>query len=266
MRPTDLSLRLDLALAAAREAGDITLKYFRQDNYAVEWKHDRSPVTVADRAAEQHLRDRIAAVFPGDAILGEELPDRPGDSGFRWILDPIDGTKSFISGVPLYGTLIGVEFDGRSVVGVIHVPALDETAYAGGAGAWLVRGGGAPTPARVSRTARLSEALFCTSEVKTFTKSGRREAFDELDRASRLTRTWGDCYGYLLLAGGRADVMVDPRMNVWDCAALAPIIEAAGGTFTDWQGQPTIHGGEAIATNGLLLDEVLAITRRFPAQ
>lgn len=266
MRPTDLSLRLELALAAAREAGDITLKYFRQDNYAVEWKHDRSPVTVADRAAEQHLRDRIAAVFPGDAILGEELPDRPGDSGFRWILDPIDGTKSFISGVPLYGTLIGVEFDGRSVVGVIHMPALDETAYSGGAGAWLVRGGGAPTAARVSRTARLSEALFCTSEVKTFTKSGRREAFDELDRASRLTRTWGDCYGYLLLASGRADVMVDPRMNVWDCAALAPIIEAAGGTFTDWQGQPTIHGGEAIATNGLLLDEVLAITRRFPAQ
>lgn len=264
MQPTDLSQRLDLALVAAREAGEITLQYFRQSNYAVEWKQDRSPVTVADRTAEEHLRQRIAAVFPGDAILGEELADRPGDSGFRWILDPIDGTKTFISGVPLYGTLIGVEFDGRSVVGVIHIPALDETAYAGGAGAWLVRGGRAPVPARVSQTAKLDATLFCTSEIKTFTKTGRREAFDAFDRACRLTRTWGDCYGYLLVASGRADLMVDPQMNVWDCAALQPIIEAAGGTFTDWQGHPTIHGGEAIATNGLLLQEALAISRRFP--
>lgn len=264
MRHNDLSQRLELALAAAREAGDITLTYFRESNYAVEWKHDRSPVTVADRAAEQHLRDRIAATFPGDAILGEELPDRPGESGFRWILDPIDGTKSFIAGVPLYGTLIGVEFEGRSVVGVIHIPALDETAYAGDEGAWLVRGGRPPEPARVSRTAQLSDAVFCTSAIKTFTRTGRREAFDELDHACRLTRTWGDCYGYLLLASGRADIMVDPQMNVWDCAALQPIIEAAGGTFTDWGGEPTIHGGDAIATNGLLREEVLAISRRFP--
>lgn len=264
MQDTDLTLRLDLALAAAREAGDITLKYFRESNYTVEWKHDHSPVTVADRAAEQHLRDRIAATFPGDAILGEELPDRPGDSGFRWILDPIDGTKSFISGVPLYGTLIGVEFEGRSVVGVIHIPALDETAYAGGKGAWLVRGGRSPELAHVSRTAQLADAVFCTSATKTFTRTGRREAFNALDHACRLTRTWGDCYGYLLVATGRADVMVDPQMNVWDCAALQPIIEAAGGTFTDWQGKPTIHGGEAIATNGLVLDELLAISRRFP--
>lgn len=264
MQHADLSLRLEVALAAAHEAGDITLQYFRENNYAVEWKHDRSPVTVADRAAEQRLRERIAAAFPDDAILGEELADRPGDSGYRWILDPIDGTKSFISGVPLYGTLIGVEFEGRSVVGVIHIPALGETAYAAGEGAWIVRGGSAPVPARVSRTGQLADALFCTSEIKTFTRTGRREAFDEFDRACRLTRTWGDCYGYLLLASGRADVMVDPQMNVWDCAALQPIIEAAGGTFTDWQGQPTIHGGEAVATNGLLLDEVLAISRRHP--
>lgn len=265
MRQQELSSRLDLALTAAREAGAITLRYYRENNYTVEWKRDRSPVTVADREAEQHLRERIAAAFPSDAILGEELPDCPGDSGYRWILDPIDGTKSFISGVPLYGTLVGVEFEGRSVVGVIHLPALDETAYAGSQGAWIVRGGRAPQPARVSSTAQLSDALFCTSEVKTFTRTGRRAAFDEFDRACRLTRTWGDCYGYLLLASGRADVMVDPMMNVWDCAALQPIIEQAGGTFTDWQGNATIHGKEAIATNGLLLDQVLAIARRFPA-
>lgn len=259
------SARLEFALTAAREAGAITLKYFRENNYSVELKRDQSPVTIADREAEQHLRGRIAAAFPGDAILGEEFPELPGDSGFRWILDPIDGTKSFISGVPLYGTLIGVEFGGRSVVGVIHIPALDETGYAAkGEGAWIVRGGGAAVRARVSRTPHLADALFCTSEVKTFTKTGRREAFDALERACRLTRTWGDCYGYLLVASGRADVMVDPMMNVWDCAALQPIIEEAGGSFTNWHGEPTIYGGESIATNGVLSDEVLAISRRYP--
>jgi histidinol-phosphatase len=259
------SARLELALAAAREAGEITLKYFRENNYAVELKRDQSPVTIADRAAEEHLRDRIAAAFPADAILGEELPERQGESGYRWILDPIDGTKSFISGVPLYGALIGVELEGRSVVGVIHLPALDETAYAArGEGAWAIRGGRPPAPACVSRTPRLAESLFCTSEIKSFAKSGRRAAFDDFDGACRLTRTWGDCYGYLLVATGRADIMVDPLMNVWDCAALQPIIEEAGGTFTDWQGEPTIHGGEAIATNGSLLVETLAISRRYP--
>jgi histidinol phosphatase-like enzyme (inositol monophosphatase family) len=259
------SARLDLALSAAREAGAITLKYFRENNYAVELKRDHSPVTIADRQAEQHLRERIAAAFPADAILGEEFPEQPGDSGYRWILDPIDGTKSFISGVPLYGALVGVEFDGRSVVGVIHIPGLDETVYAAkGQGAWSLRGVRQPTPARISTTSRLADCLLCTSEVKTFTKSGRREAFDQFDSACRLVRTWGDCYGYLLVATGRADVMIDPLMNVWDCAALQPILEEAGGTFTDWQGKPTIHSGEAIATNGLVFDAVLAISRRFP--
>lgn len=265
MSSAELATRLELAVAAAREAGAITLSYFRRDNYAVELKRDQSPVTVADRQAEQKLRERIAAAFPDDAILGEELADRPGNSGFRWILDPIDGTKSFISGVPLYSTLIGVENGGRSVVGVIHVPAMDEMVYAAAGGeAWTVRCGGAAVRARVSSKARLAESLFCTSEVKTFEKTGRRAAFDQLQAACRLSRTWGDGYGYLLVATGRAEVMVDPSMNVWDCAALQPILEAAGGTFTDWQGKPTIHGGEAVATNGRVLDEVLAITRMCP--
>jgi histidinol phosphatase-like enzyme (inositol monophosphatase family) len=231
----------------------------------VELKRDQSPVTIADREAEQHLRQRIAAAFPDDAILGEEYGEQSGRSAYRWILDPIDGTKSFVAGVPLYGTLIGVEFEQRSVVGVIHIPALNETAYAAqGQGAWIVRGDRPPAPARVSHTPMLRDALFCTSEVKGFAKSGRREAFDAFDGACRLARTWGDCYGYLLVATGRADVMVDPLMNVWDCAALQPILEEAGGSFTDWQGEATIHGGEAIATNGVLLAEALAISRRFP--
>ncbi|HWB10752.1 MAG TPA: histidinol-phosphatase [Pirellulales bacterium] len=263
----DYSARLELALSAAREAGELTLRYFQEDNYAVELKRDQSPVTIADRQAEQLLRERIAAAFPADAIVGEEFPDRPGDSGYRWILDPIDGTKSFISGVPLYGALVGVEFDGQSVAGVIHIPALAETAYAAkGKGAWFARGDRPAVPARVSRTGRLADCLFCTSEIKSFARSGRRAAFEQFDAACRLVRTWGDCYGYLLVATGRADVMVDPLMNVWDCAALQPILEEAGGTFTDWQGHPTIYGGEAVATNGLVLDEALAIARRFPRE
>jgi len=265
MHDHDRSARLELALSAAREAGTLTLRYFQEDNYAVELKRDHSPVTIADRQAEQLLRERISAAFPADGIVGEEFPERPGESGYRWILDPIDGTKSFISGVPLYGALIGVEFEGRSVAGVIHIPALGETLYAAkGQGAWFVRADRPAVPARVSRTARLADCLFCTSEIRSFAKSGRREAFDRFDSTCRLARTWGDCYGYLLVATGRADVMVDPLMNVWDCAALQPVLEEAGGTFTDWQGEPTIYGGEAIATNGLLLEEALAITRRFP--
>lgn len=265
MTTDDLIARQTLALEAAREAGDLTLRYFQRDNFSVELKADASPVTIADRQAEIHLRERITAAFPADAILGEELPERPGTSGFRWILDPIDGTKSFISGVPLYGTLIGVEHQGRSVVGVIRIPALDECVYAAaGQGAWYTAGDAEPLAARVSSKDKLSAGLFCTSAVKTFEKQGRLPAYNRLQAAAWLTRTWGDCYGYLLVATGRAEVMVDPQMNVWDCAALQPVLEEAGGTFTDWSGTPTIHAGEAIATNGRVLDEVLAITREYP--
>ena len=143
---------LELALAAAREAGQVTLEYFRRDDLEIELKGDDSPVTAADRRAEECLRGRIAETFPDDAILGEEFPERPGSSGFRWILDPIDGTKSFIHGVPLYGTLVGLEHAGVPVLGVIRIPALDECVYAAvGQGAWYVQGERPPQPAKVSR-------------------------------------------------------------------------------------------------------------------
>jgi histidinol phosphatase-like enzyme (inositol monophosphatase family) len=257
--------RLDLAVAATREAGDITLRYFCTDGYRVERKQDATPVTIADRESELHLRERISKAFPEDAILGEEFPERAGTSGFRWILDPIDGTKSFISGVPLYGTLVGVEFDRTSVVGVIHMPGLDEMVYAAkGQGAWHVLNGGSPQPARVSQKAKLSEGLFTYCELRTFLNCGRGDAFKQLETASWLTRTWGDCYGYLLVATGRAEAMIDPVMNVWDAGAIQPILEEAGGTFTDWNGEPTIHGQEGIGTNGKVLAEILAITRTAP--
>ena len=262
MEAAELSERLALALSAAREAGRLTLEYFGRADLAVERKADESPVTVADRRAEQLLRERIIGKFPDDAIMGEELPDRHGRSGYRWILDPIDGTKSFIHGVPLYGVLVGLEHGLQSVLGVIQIPALDECVYAAaGQGAWHVRGSGAPAPARVSQTPRLADSLFCTSEMASFLRRGAPEVYDSLQAAARLTRTWGDCYGYLLVATGRAEVMVDPIMNVWDAAAIQPILLEAGGTFSDWQGKPSIHSGEGIATNGRVLGEVLKITR-----
>ena len=254
--------RLELALAAGREASGITLEHFRRDDLEVERKTDDSPVTVADRRAEAHLRRRIEQAFPDDGILGEEFPERPGTSGFRWILDPIDGTKSFIHGVPLYSTLIGVEHEGEGVLGAIFIPALDECVYAArGQGAWYVQGRRPPRRARVSTCPNLAQALFLTSEVANFDAIGRRDAYDRLQAATRLSRTWGDGYGYLMVATGRADLMVDPLMHVWDAAAILPVIEEAGGVFADWQGRRSIRSGNGLATNPRLLEAVLAITR-----
>jgi histidinol phosphatase-like enzyme (inositol monophosphatase family) len=262
----ELGLRLDLAVRAAREAGRLTLGFFQREGLAVERKADNSPVTAADRQAEQLLRHRIREAFPDDGILGEEFGEEAGTSGFRWILDPIDGTKSFICGVPLYGTLIGVERAGASVVGVIYIAGLDECVYAAiGGGAWYTRGQDAPRLARVSQRDRLADAVFLTSQVDNFYARGAQQVYLDLERTAFITRTWGDCYGYLLVATGRADVMIDPVMNVWDAAALQPILEEAGGVYTDWSGRPTIHAGEGIGCNRVLLDQVLAITRRHIA-
>jgi histidinol phosphatase-like enzyme (inositol monophosphatase family) len=264
----EIASRLELALAAAKAAGELTLRYFQQDIFEVVRKSDASPVTIADRSAEQLLRERISARYSADGILGEEFGEQSGGgegaSSFRWILDPIDGTKSFISGVPLYGTMVGVEHEGRAVVGVVFMPGLDEGVYASvGQGAWKWRGAAAPVRARVSKRTKLADGLFVTSQVDTFAQRGAAAAYEALQRAAYVTRTWGDCYGYLLVATGRAELMADPIMNVWDAAAVQPIIEEAGGMFTDWQGQATIHSGEAIATNGIVHEEVLAITRKF---
>ncbi len=257
----DVTVRLEAACEMARDAGKLTLSYFRNSNFSVERKADDSPVTEADRQAEQLMRDRIAKFFGADAIVGEEFGQQAGSSGYRWILDPIDGTKSFISGVPLYGTLIGLEHDGRSVMGVIYIPALDELLYAAdGRGAWYCHAGAPPEAARVSTCSSLADGLFVTSQLDSFDKRDAVPVFRELQRRAYITRTWGDCYGYLLVATGRAEVMVDAEMSVWDAAALQPIMEEAGGTFTDWKGTRTIFHGEGIGTNRWVLDEVLSIT------
>lgn len=258
--------RLEYAVEIAREAGDLTLEYFNRPNLVIERKSDRSPVTVADRGAELLLRERIAAKFPADAILGEEFPEKQGESGFRWILDPIDGTKSFIHGVPLYSTLVGIERQGEPVIGVIQLPALGETLWAmQGDGAWHVSPRNkSPQRARVSDCRDLGEGLFLSSSVTAFDKLGRNPAFREIAKKMLLTRTWGDAYGYFLVATGRAEVMVDPIMSLWDAGPLLTIIEEAGGRFTDWQGTPTIYGEEAVATNGLLHDAIVEMTQGYP--
>jgi histidinol phosphatase-like enzyme (inositol monophosphatase family) len=256
----DITARLNLAVEAAREAGWITLEHFRSDDLRVDRKQDDSPVTIADRRAEEHLRHRIAETFPNDAVLGEELPERSGSTAYRWIVDPIDGTKSFIHGVPLYGTLVGVECDGEPVIGVIFTPGTQECVYAAaGQGAWYVHEKNTPRPAHVSKKNRLGQGLFLTSELETWGGEDCGGLLARLCRTARVTRTWGDCYGYLMVATGRAEAMIDPKMALWDAAALLPILREAGGQFTDWQGRPTIKAGEGVGTNGLVHEEVLGL-------
>ncbi len=255
--------RLDHARRFARQAGERTLRYFRDAALVVDRKQDDSPVTIADREAEMLLRQLIEADYPADAILGEEFPEKPGDSGYQWVLDPIDGTKSFIHGVPLYGTLIGLLYEGKCVAGVIYIPALDEMAYAAlGHGAWHVVGEAEPVAARVSQTGRLDQALGVTSEIASFRKRGAFETFVQLDERVRLFRTWGDCYGYLLVATGRADFAIDPLMNLWDAAAISPILAEAGGRYTDWLGVDDVHQPEGLGSNGLLHESLVAMTAK----
>ena len=257
--------RLDFSVEIAREAGQRTLRLFRDAGLDVDRKSDGSPVTLADRDAEEHLRRRIGEQFPEDGIVGEEFGTTEGSSGFRWVLDPIDGTKSFVAGVPLYTTLVAVLDGDQPLVGVIYAPATDEMIYAEkGKGCWYSVGGESPQQAQVSQTAELAEALFVTTDVEDFSTNRPQDAravYDRLAAACRLTRTWGDAYGYLLVATGRAEVMIDPLLSLWDIAALEPIITEAGGSFTDWQGRQTIHSSEAIATNAAVAEQVLAITR-----
>lgn len=243
---------LAFAVEAAQLAGQLTLGYFNTGT-PHECKADRSPVTAADRAAEQLLRERIGRAFPDDAILGEEFGEQPGRSPARWILDPIDGTFSFIHGVPLYSVLIGYEFAGRMLVGVIHLPALHETVYAArGLGCWWNG-----RRARVSQASELSQATLLTGGGKLFDTHGRTAAFERLRRACGNHRSWCDGYAYALVATGRAEVALDPKMEIWDAAALVPVLTEAGGTLTDWRGATTHTAGEALATNGRLLDVVV---------
>jgi len=238
----------DALLAAVEEvaqlAGDIALGFF-QSQIEVESKADGSPVTIADRGAERAARDWIEERFPVDGILGEELGmTRPG-ARRRWILDPIDGTKTFIRGVPLWGTLVGLCEGDQVLAGAAYFPAVGEMlAAAPGAGCWW---NGAQC--RVSSRATLSEATVLTTDERFANDAAQRAGWHRLAGRAAVSRSWGDCYGYLLVSTGRAEVMVDGILSPWDAAALMPIVEEAGGVFTDWNGTRTAFGGSAVATN-----------------
>jgi len=253
----ELKQLLDFAVEIAGEAAAITSGYFRQ-SIAVERKADNSVVTIADREAERHLRLRIEKTFPDDGILGEEEGEQGHTSNRRWIIDPIDGTYSFVHGVPLYAVLLALEIDHQPVLGVVQLPELNETVSAArGLGCYLNG-----QPARVSETASLKESLLLCTDFASCDAHGFGAAGQALQRQVEARRTWGDAYGHVLVATGRAEIMLDPIMNVWDCAALAPILEEAGGTFTNWRGEQTIYGGNAISTNGVLFAEVMSLVKQ----
>ena len=233
---------MQAAAELARLAGRTALRYWRSP-LAVEEKDDGSPVTRADREAEERARSWIRERFAADGILGEEYGEEAGTSGRRWILDPIDGTRSFVRGVPLWGTLVAVAEGDHVLAGAMSFPALGEQiAAAPGEGCWYNG-----TRAQVSAIHSLSAATVLATGI---------DGLQALAGQAGLTRTWGDCYGYLLVATGRAEVMVDLRMGDWDSACLLPIIEEAGGVFTDLAGRRTAFGGSAVATNAALAVEV----------
>jgi len=239
----------------AKGAGDITLKYF-QSALDIDHKADESPVTAADREAEEYLRREIQRKFPEDEILGEEFGGTTeAGKRRRWILDPLDGTRSFVRGVPLYGVLIGVEYEGEIIAGAVNLPALDDLVVAQrGSGCWWNG-----KPAHVSSTEKLEQSLVLTTDVANNYRYGKGNAWELLSARAQMVRTWGDCYGHVLVATGRADVMVDPIVEIWDIAAVKIIVEEAGGRFTDYAGHPTIYNRCAISTNGLLHEQVLQL-------
>ena len=258
----DLDDLMDLASRTLAAAGAVTLEHFGR--VAVEYKGDGSEVTAADRAAEEYIRAALRESCPEDGLLGEEGALHSGTSGRRWLIDPIDGTRSFAAGVPLYGMLIALEVEHEPVLGCCHFPALGETLVAArGAGAWHDG-----RRARVSEAGSLAEARLLTSGLEYWrdwaTPAGR-EGFQALLSSARFARTWGDCYGYAMVATGRAELMADPAAGaLWDYAPMVPILAEAGGRFTTLTGAAPSAWRSALASNGQLHEAALACWRGLP--
>jgi histidinol phosphatase-like enzyme (inositol monophosphatase family) len=248
----ELGELLEIARRAAVIAGDVIMPLYRS-GFGVELKADGTPVTEADRRAEEAIREFLGRECPGHAIIGEEYGETPGSGPYRWLLDPIDGTKSFVHHVPLFGTLISLERDEVPVVGVIACHAAGETASAAAGHGAFLNG----DRIRVSEVANMEEATVLLTTVQGMQRY-HGAALEQIHRRAKLVRTWGDCYGYLMVAAGRAEVMLDPIMNRWDASALYPIIREAGGTITTWSGGSEV-GDSVAASNGLLHAAVLAL-------
>jgi histidinol-phosphatase len=248
---------LSLAQVLANTADSISTSRFRALDLRVESKPDLTPVTDADRTVEESIRATLSRARPRDAVLGEEF-GAVGSARRRWIIDPIDGTKNFVRGVPIWATLIALFEDDRPVVGLVSAPALGRRWWAAaGHGAYTGRNASHATPIRVSKVTEISDMSLCYSDLNYWETAGRLDAMLDLIRGSWRNRAYGDFYGYMLLAEGALDVMAEPELSLWDVAALIPIVTEAGGTFTDLGGHPAPGDGSAVATNGLLHDRIL---------
>jgi histidinol-phosphatase len=246
--------RYDAAIAAAQQAAQHAFRYFDND-VAVEWKKDRSPVTIADREAEQLLRTTLLGAFPDDGFLGEEFGDKQGTSGFRWIVDPIDGTRSFVRNIPLWATLVGLEHQGDAIAGVVVAPALGHTWRA-------LRGDSAYRGQRrlhVSDVDDLKNATLFYTNLSWFARAGKSQQFQALSALTQNQRGYGDFWGHVLVAQGSGDVMAEHGVHIWDVAAVKPIIEEAGGRYSDWDGRPDLHRPDVVVSNGKLHEAALRI-------
>jgi histidinol-phosphatase len=255
----DWQSRYELAVESARKAGDHARAYY-ESTFDIESKADESPVTIADREAEQLIRNLVARHFPQDGFLGEEYGDQSGSSGFRWVIDPIDGTRSFVRHIPIWATLVGLEYKGEQIGGVAYLPVLGQLYRA-------LRGDGAFLNDRrihVSAIDRLADSLMCYSSIGWFTKAGREQTFLEMARRTQRQRGFGDFYGFVLVAEGACELMFEHGVKTWDIAALKAVVEEAGGRFTDWDGTPTTERPDVIASNGRVHAETLEILSRHP--
>jgi len=244
---------LSFAEEVVTGAGEVTMKYFLKD-IKIDRKQDETPVTIADRKTEEYIRGRIEARFPSHSILGEEDGESSGASSYRWIIDPIDGTQSFIRGVPLYAVLLALEYEGEPQLGVIHAPFIGEMVSAATKMGAFYNG----TPCHVSSTECLRDAWIQVTDYADLSRH-RPDFAKRLLTSSYSCRAWGDAYGYLLVATGRVDAMIDPIMNIWDIAPLKPIITEAGGVFTDLDGMDNAMGTSSLACNSILHKKLMAL-------
>ena len=250
---------LRFAHVLADNADDITTRRFRALDLRVDTKPDLTPVSDADQAAEESLRNVLRRSRPRDAVLGEET-GRTGSGPRCWVIDPIDGTKNYVRGVPVWATLIGLMDGPDVVVGVVSAPALSRRWWGAlGGGAWTGRSLTKASRCRVSAVSKLEDASFSYSDVPSWEDKGRLAGFLELGRSVWRTRAYGDFWSHVLVAEGAVDICAEPEVTLWDLAALKVIVEEAGGTFTDLTGKPTPDGGSAVSTNGLLHGEVLEL-------
>jgi histidinol-phosphatase len=247
----------ELALRMAADAKKIILQYF-QTGLQVETKQDNSPVTIADRKSEEALRQLMEKHTPGYGIIGEEFGTQAGKADREWVIDPIDGTKAFIHGVPLFGTLLALLENGKPVVGVISLPALSHVMHASLGGGCMLDG----RPCKVSEVPKVEESLLLDGSISTMERLGHGPAWAALRTRAKLHRGWGDCYGHFLVASGRAEAMVDPIVSIWDVAPMAVILPEAGGRFSAFSGSDSITEKSGISSNGRIHEEILTGMRK----